>query len=203
MPFGTAFNDGHGKADCVEPRSTALLVIDVQQGFVNRHSGGVLPTIVRLVEGWRAAGGPVVLTRFYNAVGSPYETITGWTRLRTPEEQALVTELAPFVDAAAAVINKAQASVFTPEGAEILRRSGWTDLVLCGIDTDACVYDSAVAAYQGGYRPWIVTDACASSGGAQYHDAALLLAARNIGASQLITSEAVLSRISGTEGAQT
>ncbi|MET8955499.1 isochorismatase family cysteine hydrolase [Streptomyces sp. NPDC004533] len=197
MPFETAINDDHGKVDWVEPRSTALLVIDVQQGFVNRHSSGVLPAIVRLVEGWRAAGAPVVLTRFYNKPGSPYETITGWTRLRTAEEQALVAELAPFVDDAAAVIEKAQASVFTPEGAEIIRDSGWTDLVLCGIDTDACVYDSAVAAYQSGYRPWIVTDACASSGGAQYHDAALLLAARNIGASQLVTGEIVLSRING------
>jgi nicotinamidase-related amidase len=72
---------------------------------------------------------------------------------------------------------------------------------LCGIDTDACVYDSAVAAYQSGYRPWIVTDACASTGGAQYHDAALLLASRNIGAHQLITRETVLSRINGTGGA--
>ncbi|MEV5784558.1 isochorismatase family cysteine hydrolase [Streptomyces sp. NPDC052287] len=201
MPFGTPFNDAHRKAECVEPRSTALLVIDVQRGFVNRHSGGVLPAIVRLVEGWRAAGAPVVLTRFHNAPGSPYETITGWTRLRTAEEQALVAELAPFVSDAAALIDKAQASVFTPSGAEIIRDSGWTDLVLCGIDTDACVYDSAVAAYQSGYRPWIVTDACASSGGSKYHDAALLLAARNIGAAQLVTSEDVLSRISGAQGA--
>jgi nicotinamidase-related amidase len=189
------------KADWVDPRSTALIVIDVQQGFVNRHSRGALPAIVRLVESWRAAGAPVVFTRFHNELGSPYETITGWTRLRTAEEQALVKELAPFTDSAVTVIEKAQSSVFTPEGAQLIRDKGWSDLVLCGIDTDACVYDSAIAAYQSGYRPWIVTDACASTGGPQYHDAALLLAARNLGADQLVTSEAVLSRINGTEGA--
>lgn len=188
------------KADWVDPRSTALLVIDVQQGFVNQHSQSVLPAVMRLVEGWRAAGAPVVLSRFHNEPGSPYETITGWTRLRTPEEQAIVAELAPFVAEAAAVIDKGQASVFTPEGSRLIRDAGWSDLVLCGIDTDACVYDSAVAAYHNGYRPWIVTDACASTGGAQYHEAALLLAARNIGASQLVTSEFVLSRLTGTEG---
>lgn len=188
------------KADWVDPRSTALLVIDVQHGFVNRHSRDVLPAIVQLVEGWRAAGAPVVFTRFRNEPGSPYETITGWTRLRTAEEQALVADLAPFVEDAVAIIDKAQASLFTPEGIRLIREQGWTDLVLCGIDTDACVYDSAVAAYQSGYRPWIVTDACASTGGAQYHDAALLLAARNIGAPYLVTSETVLSRINGSEG---
>jgi nicotinamidase-related amidase len=185
----------------VEPRSTALLVIDVQQGFVNRHSRGVLPAIVQLVEGWRAAGAPVVLTRFHNQPGSPYETITEWTRLRSPEEQALAAELAPYAADATAIIDKDQASVFTPEGAQLIRDAGWTDLVLCGIDTDACVYDSARDAYHNGYRPWIVTDACASTGGAQYHDAALLMAARNISANHLVTSETVLSRINGPRGA--
>jgi nicotinamidase-related amidase len=185
----------------VEPRSTALLVIDVQQGFVNRNSRGVLPAVVQLVEGWRVAGAPVVFTRFHNTPGSPYETITGWTRLRSPEEQALADELAPFTDAAATVIDKDQASVFTAEGAQLIRDAGWTDLVLCGIDTDACVYDSARDAYHNGYRPWIVTDACASTGGAQFHEAALLMAARNIGANHLVTSEAALSFITRPKGA--
>ncbi|MEU3787523.1 isochorismatase family cysteine hydrolase [Streptomyces sp900129855] len=187
----------------MDPRSTALIVIDVQQGFVNRHSRGALPAIVRLVTGWRAAGAPVVFTRFRNELGSPYETITGWTRLRTTEEQALVEELEPFADSAVTVIDKAQSSVFTPEGAQLIRDRGWSDLVLCGIDTDACVYDSAIAAYQSGYRPWIVTDACASTGGPEYHDAALLLAARNLGADQLVTSETVLTRIGGPQGSHT
>lgn len=191
------------KVDWVDPRSTALLVIDVQQGFVNRHSRDVVPAVVRLVEGWRAAGAPVVMSRFHNEPGSPYEVITGWTKLRTADEQALAAELAPFVDNTTTIVDKNQSSVFTPEGAQLIRKSGWSDLVFCGIDTDACVYDSATAAYQSGYRPWIVTDACASTGGAQYHEAALLLAARNIGAEQLVTSEFVLSRIGGSQGAHT
>ncbi|MEU4655112.1 isochorismatase family cysteine hydrolase [Streptomyces sp. NPDC023723] len=188
------------KAEWVDPQSTALLVIDVQQGFVNHHSRGVIPAVVRLVKGWQAAGAPVVLSRFHNVPGSPYEKITGWTRLRTPEEQALVADLLPFATSAAAIIDKPQASVFTSEGARTIREAGWTDLVLCGIDTDACVYDSAIAAYQSGYRPWIVTDACASTGGPDYHDAALMLAARNLGANQLVTSDNILTRLGGPRG---
>ncbi|MCE0446790.1 isochorismatase family protein [Streptomyces tricolor] len=46
------------KVEWVDPRSTALLVIDVQQGFVNQHSRGIIPAVVRLVEGWQAAGAP-------------------------------------------------------------------------------------------------------------------------------------------------
>ncbi|MEU7151234.1 isochorismatase family cysteine hydrolase [Streptomyces sp. NPDC039022] len=179
----------------MDPRTTALIVIDVQNGFVNQHSRDVVPAIVRLVKRWQEARAPVVFARFRNEPGSPYERITGWTRLRTAEEQALVDELVPYATQATAVIAKGQSSVFTEEGAQLIQSSGWSDLVLCGIDTDSCVYDSAVAAYQKGYRPWIVTDACASTGGPEYHDSALLMAARNISPDQLVTSQAVLERI--------
>ncbi|WJV51768.1 isochorismatase family cysteine hydrolase [Streptomyces flavofungini] len=188
------------KADWVDPRRTALIVIDVQNGFVNKHSRSVVPAIAHLVKRWQETDAPVVFARFHNEPGSPYERITGWTNLRTAEEQALVAELEPYAGAAAAVIDKGQSSVFTTEGARMIRDAGWSDLVLCGIDTDSCVYDSAVAAYQAGYRPWIVTDACASTGGTQYHDAALLLAARNISAAQLVTSKDVLEQL-GHQGA--
>lgn len=180
----------------VNPHTAGMLVVDLQQGFVNLHTEAVVPAVVRLAESWRSVGGSVMLTKFHNAPGSPYELITGWTRLRTEEEQALVSGLAPFV-CGHNVIEKAGSSAFTPEGTRLIGETGWTDLVICGIDTDACVYDTAIAAYHNGIRPWIVTDACASSGGPQYHEAALLMAGRNIGRRQLVTSEFVLTQIGG------
>jgi nicotinamidase-related amidase len=188
------------KADWVDPRSTALIVVDVQQGFVNRHSRAALPAIVQLVKSWQAACAPVVMTRFHNELGSPYETITGWTRLRTADEQALIEELAPYTPTAAAVIDKSQSSLFTVDGARLIREAGWTDLVFCGLDTDACVLHSAMDAYQSGYRPWLVVDACTSTGGPAYHDAGLLLAGRNIGQGQLVTSDTILTRLHGSQG---
>jgi nicotinamidase-related amidase len=185
----------------MDPRTTALIVIDVQHGFVNEHSAGVVPVIARMAAAWKAAGAPIAFARFRNAPNSPYERISGWTRLRTPEEQAVVAELHPYLDDAAAVIDKGVSSVFTPDGARTLAEAGWTDLVFVGIDTDSCVYDSAVDAYHAGFRPWIAVDACASSGGEEYHQAALLLARRNIGTSQLITSSEAITRLTSTEGA--
>ncbi|MFD5881051.1 isochorismatase family cysteine hydrolase [Streptomyces yangpuensis] len=189
----------------VDPRTAALVVVDVQRGFVNRHSEHAVPEVVRLVEAWTAAGLPVVFARFHNPPGSPYERISGWTRLRTPEEQALVAELEPYVGSAAAVIDKSVSSALTEDLVRVVAEQHWTDLVICGIDTDSCVYDTAVAAYHGGLTPWIVTDACASTGGVEVHQAALLLARRNIGADQLLTIAQVAARVSGhpasTEGA--
>jgi nicotinamidase-related amidase len=179
----------------VNTRRYALVVVDVQRGFVNRHSMHVVPAVVRLVEGWTSAGMPVVFTRFQNVPGSPYERISDWTQLRTSEEQALIAELVPYARSAAGIIDKSVSSALTADLQRLVAQSRWTDLVLCGIDTDSCVYDTAVAVYQRGLRPWIVTDACASTGGAEFHEAALLLARRNIGTSQLLTVDEVFDHL--------
>ncbi|MER6844823.1 isochorismatase family cysteine hydrolase [Streptomyces platensis] len=179
----------------MDPRTTALIVVDVQNGFVNDRSQHAVPVVQRLVDSWTKAGAPVIFARFYNALGSPYERFTGWTRLRSAEERSIVADLAPYLASAAAVIDKPTSSALTADCLELIERSGWTDLAICGIDTDSCVYDTAVSAYHAGYRPWMVTDACASTGGAAYHEAALLLAARNLGRKQLLTTDEILCRL--------
>ncbi|MFJ8053994.1 isochorismatase family cysteine hydrolase [Streptomyces luteogriseus] len=171
------------------------MVVDVQRGFVNRHSMHAVPAVVRLVEGWTAVGMPVVFSRFQNVPGSPYERISDWTHLRTSEEQALIDELEPYARYATGIIDKSVSSALTADLQRLVAERGWTDLVLCGIDTDSCVYDTAVAVYHRGLRPWIVTDACASTGGAEFHEAALLLARRNIGTSQLLTVDEVFDHL--------
>ena len=179
------------------------MVVDVQEGFRNPHSEHVVVNIVRLVDGWVGAGLPLVFARFFNAPGSPYETISGWTELRTAEEQALVRELQPFASRAALIVDKAVSSALTPELTAAAAEHGWHDLVIAGIDTDACVYDTAVSVYhQGDLRPWIVTDACASTGGQEMHEAALMLARRNIGARQLLTVDSVLAQLHESAGVE-
>lgn len=177
--------------------TTALVIVDAQAGFINRHSQHAVPALTRLVTAWAGLGLPTVFTRFFNPPGSPYERITGWTALRTPAEQRIVDELIPYTGTAAAIIDKTSSNALTPEFTQLIDQSGWTDLVLAGIDTDACVYDTAIAAYHRGLLPWIVTDACASSGGGEYHDAALLLAKRNISRSHVLTAKALLSGSAG------
>ncbi|MFE0457761.1 isochorismatase family cysteine hydrolase [Kitasatospora sp. NPDC058965] len=180
--------------------STVLVIVDVQVGFVRDSSQHVVPAIVHLVEAWQRQGGATIVATFDNPVGSQYERISGWTKLRSPEEQALAAELVPLARSATQQIVKTTSSVFKAPGAlELFRTKGWTDVLLCGIDTDSCVYDTAADAYQHGITPWMVVDACASSGGQEYHEAALLLAARNFGRRLQLSSSDVHRMLS--EGA--
>ncbi|MEU3456452.1 isochorismatase family cysteine hydrolase [Micromonospora sp. NPDC006766] len=148
-----------------------------------------MPKVVELVERWEATGRPVVFTRYHNYPGSPFERLIHWTAVQHPPETEIVPELSQHATRARAVIDKRIYSYFTSEGANLAAQEGWTDLVFCGVATESCVLKSAVDAFEQDLRPWLVTNASASHGGLDAHDAGLLVARRFIGAGQLISAD--------------
>ena len=63
-------SDGRG------PRSM-LLVVDVQNGFVNEHTRQIIEPVNRLIAGFRERGEQVAFTRFVNTPGSGYQRWIG------------------------------------------------------------------------------------------------------------------------------
>ncbi|WP_129789167.1 cysteine hydrolase family protein [Promicromonospora panici] len=175
----------------------ALVVVDVQNGFVNQHSRHAVGAIVDLIAAWTTRGLPVVFTRYLNQPGSAYEKYFSWSRLMDSPEIDLVPELQPLA-VGHPVIDKLGYTLFSNEGAALVREQGWRDLVFCGIATESCVLKSAADAFENGYGPWIVTDACASDAGPETHNAGLTVARRLIGRNQLITSSTLLESIDRT-----
>jgi nicotinamidase-related amidase len=169
-------------------RKPVLVVVDVQNGFITEHSKPVVPVIVDLVRRWQAARGDVVFSRYLNYAGSPFERLIGWTKMADSPETDFVGELAPYVGPHTPVVDKHIYTLFTPEGTHLVDERGWTDLYLCGIDTDSCVLKTAVDAFERDLTPWILKDACASHAGAEAHAAGLFIAGRFIGTNQIIQS---------------
>ncbi len=167
-------------------RKPVLVVVDVQNGFITEHSKPVIPVIVDLVRRWQAARGDVVFSRYLNYAGSPFERLIGWTKMADGPETEIVTELAPHVGPHTPVVDKYIYTLFTPEGTHLIKERGWTDLYVCGIDTDICVLKTAVDAFEHNLTPWILKDACASHAGLEAHNAGLFIAARFIGPNQII-----------------
>lgn len=161
----------------------ALVVVDVQNGFVNDESRHVVPRIVELVRGWR---GPVAFSRFFNSPGSSYERLIGWTKFHGPPETDLVEELKPY---ATTVIDKEGYSFFGAEGRALAAEQGWTEVYICGIDTDMCVLKTAVDAFELGLTPYVIADASASHAGTRAHEAGLYLLGRFIGTGQVLNSD--------------
>lgn len=173
--------------------NSVLIVVDVQNGFVRSRSRHVVPAIVRLVQEWQKAGGDTVFTRFLNYENSPYERIIGWKRMREVPETDLIPELAPYT-AGSTILDKTIYTLFTEDGAALVKHHGWTDLVICGIATESCVCKTAVDAFERNLTPWVVTDACASHAGQEAHAAGLLVTGRFVGHKQLITTAELLHR---------
>jgi nicotinamidase-related amidase len=180
----------------VDVGNAALIVIDMQNGFVNHHSRHAVAAVSGLAARWSASGRPLIFTRYFNYPGSPYERFFQWHRLQGPPETDIVPELADHTAQSHATVDKIGYTLFTPEATDIVRQAGWTDLVFCGIATESCVLKSATDAFEYGYAPWIVTDACASDAGPDVHDAGLVVARRVIGYGQLVTRKQVEAQLS-------
>ncbi|CRY84623.1 Nicotinamidase-related amidase [Nocardia farcinica] len=184
----------------------ALLVVDVQNGFVNEFSAHVVPVIADLATRWARTGRPTVFTRYWNYAGSPWERLIGWKALYGPPETDIVAELGSLTTAPGAhTLDKTVYTALTPEGLRLLRTLDVTDLVICGIATDACVLKTALDAFEHGYTPWVLRDAVASNAtrhrAAEIHESALLHISRLVGAQQVTETASIDQMLAADQAA--
>ena len=174
-----------GLQDCRNPRTqmenprAALLIVDVQAGFINDATRHILPKVDALQRRYEH----VYATRFINAEGSPYRRLLGWHRFYADSADVPLA-FQPVENAV--VIDKHVYTCVTPEFLADLRAKRIEEVAVCGIDTDACVSKCAVDLFENGMRPILISDACASHAGAEYHDCALRILRRLIGRTQII-----------------
>jgi nicotinamidase-related amidase len=159
----------------LDPRKTALVLIDLQQGVVGRQvaphpAAEVIRNASRLAARFRALGATVVLVNvafrpdFRDALQVPCDTPAPFNPGALPPTWAdLVPELGQVASDLA--ITKRQWGAF--HGTELdlqLRRRGVTTIVLGGISTNLGVESTARSAYEHGYSQVFVEDAMASMG---------------------------------------
>lgn len=176
-------------------KGAPLLIVDVQNGFVNDNSRHVLPVIRRLAERWRSDDLPIYMSQFTNYPHSQWVRLIGWKQLQSEDEIAIHPDLAEFT-ASATVFRKRSYSCLVNPFLRDLEREAWSDVVLCGIATDGCVLATAVDLFEfpgRPIRPIVVRDACASHAGEELNNAGLHLIGRFIGERQLVTSRALLN----------
>lgn len=141
---------------------TALLIIDVQAAAVREHTKHIPAMIEKLQQKYQN----IFVSRFVNK-DSPLIKLTGWGGYNNED---LV-----FTPAKTAkVFNKNIYSSF------ILDLREFDEVHLCGFDTDACIYKTALDLIENNIRPVVLSKFCGSST-QKLHQDALFLLARNIG----------------------
>jgi nicotinamidase-related amidase len=171
----------------LEPGRTALLVVDMQRGFVDAGQAmevpparEVVPAIRALLDGFRAKRLPVVFTEFTYSPAVPILVgelhpehrpappgaprgfgVPSSSCLEGDASARTIGALAPRPDEL--VIRKRWYDAFA--GTELdgaLRARGVTSLVITGTMTDICVLSTVVGAFNHEYRVSVVADGVAT-----------------------------------------
>jgi nicotinamidase-related amidase len=203
----------------LDPAKAAIVVVDMQNDFVREgapqevpDARETLPTIQRIIKGFRDLPRPVVYTKF---VSGPNETLMWtWSPECAPptcscwpgvmrsygdldgerEGPDIVDEIYP--DAGDLIVEKYGYNAFHHTRlADALRANGVNDLVVTGTVTQICVEDTVHGAFHEGYRTVVVSDAV-SSYDEDLHRATL----RNIELKygRVLSAEEVLAELAGS-----
>lgn len=157
----------------VDPATTALIVIDLQQGIrspepVPHGRDRIVARSAELGRAFAEAGAPIVLTTTDFAPGYADSSKGIADAPWTLPQKGLPTDFAtlvPEIDAlpAAVRITKRQMSAFFGTELDLqLRRRGCRAVVICGVATNLGVEATARAAFDLDYHVIVVEDACGS-----------------------------------------
>lgn len=162
--------------------SEALLIVDVQAGFINDFTHHIPLRIVRLFQAGEYA--PLIFTRFINDQEGPYCRFLNWNGCAGDPEINIVPELQPYASPDL-IFAKSGLCGMPDELTGYLRENSIEKIFIAGIDTDMCVLKIAMDVFDIGIEPIVITDCCASTAGLQAHLAGLAVLSRNIGANRL------------------
>jgi nicotinamidase-related amidase len=141
------------------PQSAALIVIDVQQAFLDPRSGernnpDAESNIARLLAAWRESGRPI-----RHVVHDSVEPDS----LLRPESRGNAIQAVAAPRGAEPVYHKHVNSAFIGTNLEKdLRRDGIDTVVMVGLTTNHCVSTSARMAGNLGFTTYVVSDATAT-----------------------------------------
>lgn len=161
--------------------------IDLQDGFLTEEirQAGYVQRVERFVseldKEW------LVLTRFVNQPGSSFETLLDWPDMQKSDP---ATQLFGGLESGGYdIIEKTSYTAWVPYVQQRVEALGATELVLFGLDSDACVLKTALDVFEAGYTPMVLADLCQSSGGQTRHEMGLALLNALIGERQVMTGD--------------
>lgn len=184
---------------------TAAIFIDLQEehrrdpGFLAEGFDTVIGNAVALQTAARAAGVPVLHYAYVidGAARAFHPTKADGTSAfsdKTDPNSAICAEVAPLAGERVSI--KDRASSFRDDFGPELQAAGVEWLVICGVWTEACVYETVKDAQALGFRVLLVKDAC-GSGTRAMHEVAVLNLANRLYGGAVATAEATCRLLAG------
>jgi nicotinamidase-related amidase len=201
----------------------ALIVIDMQRDFVEEGGFGsvlgndvrplarIVPTVRRLIEGFRAARLPIIHTREGHKPDlsdcPPSKRARGRGTLTIGDEgpmgrilvdgepgNDLVPELAAR-PGEAVIVKPGKGAFYATPLDDILKRDGVGHLVFAGVTTEVCVQTTMREANDRGYECLLLGDCCAATDAGNHASALKMVTMQNGVFGGLSTSAALLEAL--------
>lgn len=157
---------------------TALIVIDVQNYFMNAYTSNLPKKIAAHLEA--NIYDAVAFTQFINSPGSPFQKIFGWKKCTGSPEIDICDEMKSWLRNDNVFSKNGFSAFKSAKLLAFLYQHGIQEVHLCGTDTEACVLASAFDAFEAGFRVRVLYDVCASGNGREFHRYGRAILERNL-----------------------
>lgn len=156
----------------------ALLVVDVQKGFINNNTSDLPHKIEELQHKYKT----VLALQFINLEGSMFRRELNWTKFSLNTEDV---ELA-FSPREDVLIFPKYVYGASPQLLEYLKENNITSIDVCGLNTDGCVTKICMDLFDNQILPKVLSNYCASNIGDVVHEQALVSLKHIIGINNVI-----------------
>lgn len=173
-------------------KKTLFLIIDMQNGFINRNTEGIDNRILKFLDRIRdrviVAG-----TRYVNHEHTACYIFEGWKSCMAGTEEAeVIPTLRPFM---ARVFDKNKYSCWNDEMKAFIRDNEIEKVYFAGVNTGCCVLHSVFDFYNDLVDCSVIEDLCGSTSGVREHEAALIVLRSCITDGRVITAEQAVREI--------
>jgi ureidoacrylate peracid hydrolase len=198
----------------LEPRHTAHLIVDLQNGFMEQGAPfelpvarAIVPTVNRISQALREAGGLNVFIRWAPFLaGAPYWSSL-FDMLGEDAHQVVIdgfTEGAHYhalwdgldIEDDEPIVDKARFSAFIPGTCDLdamLRAQGIDTLIITGCLTNGCCESTARTGMEMGYRVLFVADGTAAVTDQEHNATLTMFAGSNV--AEVVMADKVMERI--------
>lgn len=159
----------------------ALIIIDVQKGFVNKLTAGVVKKIRNYIIKNKDKYDLVAFTKYVNYKDSNFVKNLDWYGFMSNEETDIVDQLKEFVNDNNLFVKYTYSSFVDNKLLNLLKKHKIEQVEIAGFDTENCVLTFARDAFDRGLSVVVFKKLSASHSNPKLHRAALEIIKDNIG----------------------
>lgn len=156
-----------------------LLVIDLQNAFINKHTKNLPKKINDLID--TKHYDDIIFTKFINSKDSIFVKKLKYNRCIDDSDKKIVIDTSNNK-----VFEKSIYSAVNDEFINYVNSNGIEEIYLCGIDTECCVLKTAFDLFELGYNVYVLKDYCGCTHGKIRHNNAINILKRNIGKKYIV-----------------